>query len=267
MDDYYNVVNKPVIIEVLKMNKSFILMLSLLNTYAYDMPNNFNKVAGLAQSSTVNIQVVKVHKYKVAVPDVMCSGSGVFYQTYEKKTNVMGAGVLISSNGHILTNEHVIHKATKIEVIKNDILYSAVIIGSDEDLDIALIRIKGRFSFLSLADSNKVKVGDWAVAMGYPVGVDQTMTAGIISAINKSIIADGTLYDNLIQTDAAISKGNSGGPLLNIEGQIIGINTLAGSVNGVGFAIPSNKIKGIIKRFKQSRSDVSPADGSVYQPR
>jgi len=252
------------------MNRISIWVLPLLlYTHSYGMPNNFNRVAKSAQAAVVNIQVAKVHKYKVAVPDVMCSGSGVFYETYTKKTNVMGAGVLISSAGYILTNAHVIHEAIEIEVIKDGLPYPATIIGSDEDTDIALIRIKGRFSFLSLADSNKVKVGDWAVAMGYPTGLDQTMTAGIISAINKSLIAEGTLYDDLIQTDAAISKGNSGGPLLNTEGKIIGINTLVGSVNGVGFAIPSNKVRRIIKTFKEKKGkpDVSPTDGSVYEPK
>ena len=111
----------------------------------------------------------------------------------------------------------------------------------------------GNFSSASLADSDKVRVGDWVVAVGSPFGLEQTVTAGIVSALRQSLNIEGTTYGNMLQTDAAINRGNSGGPLVNIQGEVVGINTAiyapTGVFSGIGFAIPSNRAKEIMQQL------------------
>ncbi|MBI4650718.1 trypsin-like peptidase domain-containing protein, partial [Candidatus Desantisbacteria bacterium] len=162
----------------------------------------------------------------------------------------MGSGVIINENGYILTNNHVVANAEEITVkLFNQQEYKAKIIGTDPKTDIAVIKIEAAsLNKASMGDSDKIQVGDWVLAIGNPFGLDQTVTAGIISAKGRSRvgIAD---YEDFIQTDAAINPGNSGGPLVNLEGEIIGINTAifsqTGGYQGIGFAVPINMAKSI----------------------
>ncbi len=165
----------------------------------------------------------------------------------KRKIHALGSGFIISQNGYILTNYHVIKRATTIKVtlLKTGEVYNAKIVGTDPKADIALIKInpKGeKLPTLKLGDSSKIEIGDWVVAVGNPFGLNGTVTAGIISAKGR-VIGEGP-FDHFLQTDAAINPGNSGGPLLNMEGQVIGINTaIVAGGQGIGFAIPINMVK------------------------
>jgi serine protease Do len=160
----------------------------------------------------------------------------------------LGSGVIVSEDGYVLTNYHVVAQAQEIEVTLSDgRRFPAKIVGTDERTDLAVLKIDARGLVPAvLGDSDKVEVGEWVVAIGSPFGLDQTVTAGIISAKGRADvgIAD---YEDFIQTDAAINPGNSGGPLVNMRGEVIGINTAiasrSGGFMGIGFAIPSNMAK------------------------
>ena len=163
----------------------------------------------------------------------------------------MGSGFIISKEGYILTNQHVIDGAAKIEVIMGgqEDPVPAELIGSDQELDLAVIKIKGRedLPVLELGDSDAVRVGEWAIAIGNPQGLDHTVTVGVISAKGRPITVEGRQYKNLLQTDASINPGNSGGPLLNTRGQVIGINTaVSAPAQGIGFAIPTSTVQPVL---------------------
>lgn len=185
----------------------------------------------------------------------------------QKPKRGMGSGFVIDKEGHILTNYHVIEGADEIVVMLEDNgkekEYTASLVGSDSKTDIALIKIirkpgdNTEFPFLKLGSSENLEVGEWVVAIGNPFGLSHTVTVGVVSALGRSIGAGP--YDEFIQTDASINPGNSGGPLINIEGDVIGINTAIISGNtggnvGIGFAIPINIAKGILKDLKESGS-------------
>lgn len=169
------------------------------------------------------------------------------------KQRSLGSGFLISPDGYIVTNNHVIEGADKIQVkIKNGEEYDAEIVGRDPNTDLALIRIVAEkpLPFIRMGDSEALKVGEWVVAIGSPFGLEQTVTAGIVSAKGR-VIGSG-FYDDFIQTDASINPGNSGGPLINLAGEVVGINTaIVASGQGIGFAIPVNLAKGIIEQLKK----------------
>lgn len=165
-----------------------------------------------------------------------------------------GSGVIISEDGYIVTNNHVISGADKIEVILNDKRsYEAELIGADASTDVALIRIKEKsLPFLSYGNSDAVKVGEWVLAVGNPFNLNSTVTAGIISAKGRNNILSGNQrpIESFIQTDAAVNPGNSGGALVNTEGELVGINTAIASNNGTyqgySFAVPVNIVKKIV---------------------
>jgi serine protease Do len=172
----------------------------------------------------------------------------------------MGSGVIIDAAGLVLTNQHVIESAEKITVVFDEHHKSqAVVVGSDPKTDLALLKIKDKsnlppISFLPFADSDQVKVGDWAIAVGSPFGLKQSVTVGIVSATGR--VQMGVLdTEDFIQTDAAINPGSSGGPLLNSSGEIIGLNTAifsqTGSFIGIGFAIPSKVAHEIANQLKE----------------
>ena len=157
-----------------------------------------------------------------------------------------GSGFIISADGYILTNNHVVGDVDKITVELKDgrKFNNAKLIGTDPGSEVALIKIEGdNFPVLPLGDSDKMEIGDWVIAIGNPFGLSETVTVGVISAVGRSNmhIAD---YEDFIQTDAAINPGNSGGPLINLDGKVIGINTAivseSGGYMGIGFAIPIN---------------------------
>ncbi|MBI4745677.1 MAG: DegQ family serine endoprotease [Deltaproteobacteria bacterium] len=172
------------------------------------------------------------------------------------KRKSLGSGFIISKDGYILTNTHVIENATEIKVsLSDEKVYEAEVVGRDPKTDIALIKIKanGDLSAVSLGNSEELEVGDWVIAIGNPFGLDQTVTAGIVSAKGRVIGAG--QYDNFIQTDASINPGNSGGPLFNTKGEVVGINTMifspSGGNVGIGFAIPVNMAKELLPQLKE----------------
>lgn len=184
---------------------------------------------------------------------------------YRQKVQSLGSGVIISSDGYILSNEHVVHNAAEIVVtLTGGKKYPAKIIGSDVTTDIALLKIEDTgLTYGHLGNSEDIIIGEWAIAFGNPfglfdVGAEPSVSVGVISATNRDFgRQDERVYQDMIQTDAAINSGNSGGPLVNGNGEIIGINTFifSGSENvgtsiGLGFAIPINRIKKILPELK-----------------
>jgi serine protease Do len=180
----------------------------------------------------------------------------------------LGSGFLISSDGYIVTNDHVAGNASKVVVtLTNGEKYNAEIIGSDPVSDVALLKIKGKnLPYLTFANSDEVIVGEWSIAFGNPFGLFDinarpTVTVGVVSNVGVSFSQENRIYKNMIQTDAAISSGNSGGPLLNASGEVIGVNTViystsqstqgAGSI-GIGFAVPINRVKKIAEQLKEN---------------
>lgn len=166
----------------------------------------------------------------------------------------VGSGFIISADGYIITNNHVVNNAIKVTIKTLDEKeYKAKIIGTDPKTDLALLKIDGKgLPFIELGDSNQVEVGEWVLAIGNPLGQDLTVTSGIISAKGRQLgLAD---YEDFLQTDAAINMGNSGGPLIDLKGKVIGVNSAilapAGGNVGIGFAIPSNLTKSVVADLK-----------------
>jgi len=174
----------------------------------------------------------------------------------ERTMRSAGSGVIINARkGYVLTNNHVIAKADKITVTLTDRRQvEAEVVGTDPKTDIALLKIDLRgLTEVNLANSDQVKVGDYVIAIGNAFGIGQTVTTGIVSALGRSSFSRGDLYQNYIQTDAAINQGNSGGALINSKGELIGINSAilsrSGGSNGIGFAVPANMITGIMEQL------------------
>jgi len=231
-------------------------------------PESFNKLAENSSPAVVNIRTIKTIK-----------GGGRVFRQFKKgpfgkndpfndffdrffgeerphdfKQRSLGSGFIINKDGYIVTNNHVVENADKIEVIlKDEKEFDAEIVGRDVNTDLALIKIKPDrdLPVLLFGDSDALKVGQWVVAIGSPFGLEHTVTAGIVSAKGR-VIGSGP-YDDFIQTDASINPGNSGGPLINMQGKVVGINTaiIAGG-SGIGFAIPINLAKNIVNQLKTS---------------
>ncbi|MCX7725770.1 MAG: DegQ family serine endoprotease [Chitinispirillaceae bacterium] len=178
-----------------------------------------------------------------------------FEKKEQRRQQGLGSGVIVSKDGYILTNYHVVSGADEIEVKTSDgRSFEAEIIGMDSLADVAVIKIKEKVNDLPVAylgDSDKLRPGDWAIAIGNPFSLTSSVTLGIISALGRSAVTDGNSYQNFIQTDAAINPGNSGGALVNINGELIGINTMiysrTGGYMGIGFAIPINMARRIME--------------------
>lgn len=210
---------------------------------------NVSKVIELEQSQIIDVaEKVSPAVVKISTTQVV---SDLFF-SYE--TSGLGSGYLISPNGEIVTNNHVVSDAKKITVTLSDgSEYDATIIGTDPSSDIALIKIDGKdLPYLSFGDSSTLKVGQSVIAIGNPYGLDHTVTTGVISALERSLtFDDGTTLVGVIQTDAAINPGNSGGPLLTLTGDVIGMNTaIQQSAQGIGFAISSSTIIKVISDIK-----------------
>lgn len=213
--------------------------------------------------AVVNIFVEgKTQQSNVQIPDEFkfFFGPDLFGDQQPRTFNALGSGVIIDANkGLVITNHHVIEGADKITIqLFNGQEFSASLVGSDQLSDVALLKIKDPKNLTSIqfADSDKLQVGDFAVAIGNPFGLGQTTTFGIISALARSTDPQGGGYQNFIQTDAAVNRGNSGGPLINLNGQLIGINTQivspSGGNAGIAFAIPSNMVKNIAEQLAQN---------------
>jgi serine protease Do len=173
-----------------------------------------------------------------------------------------GSGIIISRDGYILTNNHVVADADKITIKTHDSKeYKATVIGTDPETDVAVVKVDHSFEPSSVAiagNSDSLKVGDWAIAMGNPLGLDWTLTVGVVSAKGRSNLAiagGGPSYQNFIQTDASINFGNSGGPLCNIHGEVIGVNAAINpSGQGIGFAIPINMAMNVVEQLRDKGS-------------
>ncbi len=173
-----------------------------------------------------------------------------------RRVNSLGSGFIIDASGIVVTNNHVISEADEITVILNDgTRLKADLIGKDQKTDIALLRVKSDkpLKAVKFGDSEKLRLGEWVIAIGNPFSLGGTVTAGIVSARNRDI--NSGPYDNYIQTDASINRGNSGGPLFNLDGEVIGVNTAiispSGGSIGIGFAVPSKTALPVIDQLKQ----------------
>ena len=214
-----------------------------------DSPVSMRAFAKLAKElgpAVVNIMVRKK------------SGGSVwgFPSTGQKRAQSLGSGFIIHKDGYALTNNHVIEGAAAISVkLRNGNAYKATVVGADPKLDVALLKFKApgeKLSIAPLADSNRLEIGEWVIAIGNPFGLNHTVTAGIVSAKGRRDVQPGNrpMYANFIQTDASINPGNSGGPLINIRGEVVGINTAINSAGqGIGFAVPINMVKTIIPQL------------------
>jgi Do/DeqQ family serine protease len=177
---------------------------------------------------------------------------GQDYTQPETRTQqALGSGFLISADGYLLTNEHVIDGAQQIQVtiMGNSKPLDATVVGSDKELDLAVLKIDdgSDLPYLKLGDSDKIRAGDWVIAIGNPYGLDHTVTVGVISAKGRPMTIENRNYRNLLQTDASINPGNSGGPLLDLAGEVVGINTaVSEQAQGIGFAIPSSTVDEVL---------------------
>jgi serine protease Do len=172
------------------------------------------------------------------------------------KTNSLGSGFIVDTSGIVVTNNHVIADADEINIIMNDgSKFKAELVGVDKKTDLAVLKFKPTKPLVAVkfGDSDKLRLGEWVVAIGNPFSLGGTVTAGIVSARNRDISSGP--YDNYIQTDAAINRGNSGGPLFNLDGEVIGVNTLiispSGGSIGIGFAVPSKTVAGVVDQLRQ----------------
>lgn len=195
-------------------------------------------------------------------------GDESFSQPYEERLQGQGSGFIIDGRGIILTNAHVVSGADQVTVtLRDGRTFAGEVQGSDELTDLAVVKISADGDALpvaALGNSDQVQVGDWAIAVGNPLGLDNTVTLGIVSTLNRSSALVGIPDKRLdfIQTDAAINPGNSGGPLLNDRGEVIGINTaIRANANGIGFAIPINTAKEIATKLAQGERIVHPYMG------
>src|SRR6266478_6583474 len=173
-----------------------------------------------------------------------------------RKTNSLGSGFIVDTSGIVVTNNHVIADADEINVIMNDgTKIKAELIGVDKKTDLAVLKFKPVKPLVAVkfGDSDKLRLGEWVIAIGNPFSLGGTVTAGIVSARNRDI--NSGPYDSYIQTDAAINRGNSGGPLFNLDGEVIGVNTLiispSGGSIGIGFAVPSKTVAGVVDSLRQ----------------
>ncbi|MBX3496796.1 MAG: DegQ family serine endoprotease [Parvibaculum sp.] len=171
-----------------------------------------------------------------------------------QRVQSLGSGFFIDPSGIVVTNNHVIDGADKIEIVMTDgTTLPATLMGRDPKTDIAVLKVESRtpLPFVELGDSSKARVGDWVIAIGNPFGLGGTVTAGIISALNRDIHAGN--YDDFIQTDASINRGNSGGPLFDMEGRVVGVNSAiispSGASVGIGFAIPASTVRSIVDQI------------------
>jgi serine protease Do len=227
------------------------------------VPASFAEIAEKARSGVVNIQVVKtVKNVRFGLRQMPGNPFGDFFGPFSEGNSArgdehqgVGSGFVIGSDGYILTNNHVIEDADKIKVkLSNGNEYEGKVVGRDLKTDLALVKIDGASGLqpLKLGNSDELKVGSWVVAIGSPFGLEQTVTAGIVSAKGR-VIGSGP-YDNFIQTDASINPGNSGGPLLNTAAEVVGINTAifsqSGGNVGIGFAIPINMARDVAAQLK-----------------
>jgi serine protease Do len=256
----------------------FVALLFSLTPAAAKGPDSLSELAEKVQDAVVNIsatQTLEAKRSKNGEGPQMPPGVGpgapfddLFEEFFrrrgqgvpeiprQRRSSSLGSGFVIDPSGIVITNNHVIADANEVTVIFNDgQKLKAEILGKDQKVDVAVLRVKPEkpLKAVRFGDSDKAKVGDWVLAVGNPFGLGGSVTAGIVSARNRNI--DSGPYDNYIQTDASINKGNSGGPLFNMDGDVIGINTAilspSGGSVGIGFATPANTVHPVIEQLQQ----------------
>lgn len=253
-----------------------------VDTDAADIaPSLANQVADKALPSVVSVYTYQAvnNFYNMSDPFSMFYGNpgrtpqqgqnqGQSQPDVQEQLAGMGSGVIISEDGYIITNQHVVSGASSLKVKVGDEEYAATLIGEDPQSDIAVIKLDpaadqaDKFVPIDLADSSKLRIGDWVMAIGAPYGYTSTVTTGIISALGRSTAVSSmtgqTLYANMIQTDASINTGNSGGALVDARGALVGINTMiastSGADSGINFAIPSNYAMNIANQLIEGKS-------------
>ena len=243
-------------------------LLSIGNTKDNFLPNIAELVEDTS-SAVVNVSVIKTVKSQARHSPFPGSPRGFPFDDFfnfpfeepkqqkERKISSGGSGFIISGDGYILTNHHVVAEATEIVISLNDRReFKATLIGSDEKSDVALLKVNTDedLPYLELGNSDEIRVGDWVVAIGSPYRLNFSVTAGIVSAKSRSIPDQGTSYIPFIQSDVAINPGNSGGPLFNLKGEVIGINAMiyssGGGYMGISFTIPINYASEIVAQLK-----------------
>lgn len=213
------------------------------------------------KDAVVNLEVVKKEQSSssretIRTPWDLFNNNNQEKESTKSVANI-GTGFFFDSRGYILTNEHVIHGADEVYVrfFDKDEGVPAKVVGSSYELDLAVLKVNppSNCRTLPLGTSDEVRVGEWVVAIGCPLGLDHSVTVGIVSAIERPITIGDRHYPVLLQTDAAINRGNSGGPLINLRGQVIGMNTaVSASSQGIGFAIPVDVVKKAISKLMAS---------------
>ena len=234
-------------------------------------PDNVADVAERVQSAVVNISTSQNVNPSQGVPMPQLPPGSPFEEFFEeffknrnegdpkrqRKVSSLGSGFVIDPSGIVVTNNHVIAEADEIIVnFADGTKLRAELLGRDEKVDLAVLRVKPKapLKAVNFGDSDKTRVGEWVIAIGNPFGLGGSVTVGVVSARNRNI--ESSLYDDFIQTDAAINRGNSGGPLFNLQGEVIGINTAifsqTGGSIGIGFAIPANTVLPLIKQLRET---------------
>ena len=222
------------------------------------------------KSKTVSEMIEEVSNCVVGISRLKDNGNSIFLKDGTTKLG-LGTGMIVSEDGYILTNEHVsgARYSNCYVTLENGKSYSANVVWSDSDLDLSIVKINVKgLPYVTFGDSDKVKVGETVYAIGNPIGFEfqRTVTSGIISALNRTIKIEeedrSSYMEDLIQTDATINPGNSGGPLINTNGEVIGINSVKlVSAEGIGFASPINMVKPIIESYKQTGDFEEPSLG------
>lgn len=239
---------------------------SLTEEINHSRKNAITEAIRRVSPAVVGINVTQVREYRTRNPFWDDPLFREFFPSriYRQKVENLGSGFIISPDGYVVTNEHVVHNATEIFVTTTATeKYSAQIVGADYYSDIALLKINAQnLSYVAFGNSDSVIIGEWAIALGNPFGLfainDQpSVTVGVVSAVNRDFnrTSEGRIYKSMIQTDASINRGNSGGPLVDSMGEVIGMNTMiftegGGGSLGIGFAIPVNRIEEIIDELK-----------------
>ena len=214
----------------------------------YRLQKTFHEIYELYKDSVVFISTERT----VRTPPGLDPFFGMQIPPQSRKQSGLGTGFLISTDGYICTNHHVVDRMDRIVVKVGDKKYRATVIGSDRLTDLALLKIDGKgFKPVYFGDSDKTMVGDWAIAIGNPFGLDRTFTVGVISAT----VRQDEIGNSHIQTDASINPGNSGGPLINLDGEVVAVNRMiyskSGGNMGIGFAIPINVAKQVLEQLRE----------------
>jgi len=244
-----------------------------------DSSGTLPSLSGLVEQqkhSVVNISTTSVVKQGLVVPDF---GEGDVFEEFFKRffpndrerefrKKGLGSGFIVSKDGYIVTNNHVISRAEDIQVVLYDgSRYTAKIVGQDVKTDLAVLKIKPekKLKPVSFGDSRRLRIGDWVMAIGNPFGLGYTVTVGIVSAKGRSLGLGA--YDDFIQTDASLNPGNSGGPLFNLRGEVVGVNTaIAARGQGIGFSIPANMAKEVISQLMKKGKVTRGWLGVIIQP-